>query len=67
MQLLMKEAPEPKRNSIKLNGIEPRDYQIESTRAAVQRVRGIRHGDRSGKTEVACAIIQYLGLPTLLL
>ena len=59
-------APEPKRNSIKLNGIEPRDYQIESTRAAVQRVRGILDmGTGAGKTEVACAIIQYLGLPTL--
>ena len=61
-----RKVPEPKRNSIKLNGIEPRDYQIESTRAAVQRVRGILDmGTGAGKTEVACAIIQYLGLPTL--
>lgn len=61
-----RKVPEPKRNPIRLNGIDPRDYQIESTRAAVQYVRGILDmGTGAGKTEVACAIIQYLGLPTL--
>lgn len=61
-----RKAPEPKRNSIKLKGIEPRDYQIEATRAAVQNIRGILDmGTGAGKTEVACAITQYLGLPTL--
>lgn len=59
-------APEPQRNPINLRGIEPRDYQIDSARAAVQYVRGILDmGTGAGKTEVACAIIQYLGLPTL--
>ncbi len=61
-----RKAPEPMRNPIKLNGIDPRDYQIESTRAAVQQTRGILDmGTGAGKTEVACAITQYLGLPTL--
>lgn len=55
-----------KRAPIRLKGITPRDYQIESARAAVQRVRGILDmGTGAGKTEVACAVIQYLGLPTL--
>ncbi len=59
-------VPEPARSPIQLKGITPRDYQIEATRMAIQYVRGILDmGTGAGKTEVACAIIQYLGLPTL--
>jgi len=56
---------EHKNNILSLNGIELRDYQIKMINEAVSTKRGIISAPpNAGKTEVACGIIQVLGLPT---
>jgi superfamily II DNA or RNA helicase len=56
---------ESKNNILSLNGITLRDYQIKMINEAVSRKRGIISAPpNAGKTEVACGIIQVLGLPT---
>lgn len=55
-------------NSINLKGIELRDYQKQTILQAVEKGRGIiASPTNSGKTEVACGIIQVLGLPANLI
>src|SRR5690606_25540668 len=42
------------------------DYQLEAAKTAVAKKQGIlRIATNGGKTEIACAITKYLGLPTL--
>ena len=51
-------------NPIALNEIELRDYQEEMINEAVKKERGIISAPpNAGKTEVACGIVQVLGLP----
>jgi superfamily II DNA or RNA helicase len=59
--------PTPHRNlPLNLNGIELRDYQRKMIEESVQRQRGIISAPpNAGKTEVACGIIQVLGLPAV--
>ena len=44
----------------------PYDYQLDACKKAVEAKQGIlKMATGAGKTEVACSITQYLGLPTL--
>lgn len=53
-----------KNNSLELNGVTLRDYQIGMVKNAITKERGIISAPpNSGKTEVACGIVQVLGLP----
>ncbi len=53
-----------KENILSLRGITLRDYQIRMIREALEHRRGIIAAPpNSGKTEIACGIIQVLGLP----
>ena len=55
-------------NSLSLNGIELRDYQRRMIEEALSHERGIISAPpNAGKTEVACGIVQVLGLPTVFL
>jgi superfamily II DNA or RNA helicase len=55
-------------NSLSLNGIELRDYQRRMIGDALHHERGIISAPpNAGKTEIACGIIQVLGLPAVFL
>jgi superfamily II DNA or RNA helicase len=62
-------TPVPSRNnSLSLNGIELRDYQTRMIQDALRHERGIISAPpNAGKTEIACGIIQVLGLPAVFL
>lgn len=63
-----RERPRTVLNDIALEGITLRPYQVEAVDNAIKLGRGvIQHGTGGGKTETDAAIIQRLGLPTLLL
>jgi superfamily II DNA or RNA helicase len=61
--------PTPSERGFDLIGITfdpPYDYQLDACRKMVQAKQGIiKMGTGAGKTEVACAVTQYLGLNTL--
>lgn len=59
-------VPHPHLNvPLSLNGIDLRSYQINMIEEAVKHGRGIISAPpNAGKTEVACGIMQVLGLPT---
>lgn len=49
-----------------IDGVTLRDYQIQAIRSAIHRQRGILQlPARSGKTEIAAAMIKYYDRPTL--
>lgn len=51
-------------NSLNLEGIELRDYQVRAINKALSKGRGIISAPpNAGKTELACGIVQVLGLP----
>lgn len=55
-------------HKVNLNGITLRPYQLEAVDAAIATRRGvIQHGTGGGKTETDAAIVQRLGLPTIML
>lgn len=59
-----REKVEHQNNPISLDGIELRDYQEVMINEAVKKERGIISAPpNAGKTEVACGIVQVLGLP----
>ena len=62
-------TPVPSQNNpLSLNGIELRDYQLRMIGDALHHERGIISAPpNAGKTEIACGIIQVLGLPTVFL
>ena len=67
---VVNECDRPERNlhPIDLAGITLRPYQLNAVNMAIEKGRGvIKHGTGGGKTETDAAIVQRLGLPTLML
>lgn len=63
-----RDRPDHELHRINLHGIELRPYQLEAVDAAIKAGRGvIQHGTGGGKTETDAAIVQRLGLPTIML
>ncbi len=64
-----REEPVPTKSGFDLNGISfdyPFDYQLEACKTIVHRKQGIvKAATNAGKTEIAAAVTQYLGLTTL--
>lgn len=61
--------PAPAEKGFELEGVSfdsPYDYQLTACEACVEHKQGIiKAATGAGKSEIACAVTQYLGLPTL--
>lgn len=66
-----RKIPEPVNKTYDLIGVSMTgkySYQLEAAKTAIEKKQGVlRLATGAGKTELACAITQYLGLPTLFL
>jgi superfamily II DNA or RNA helicase len=65
----LRTEPTPSEAGFDLHGITfdpPYDYQLDTCERMIEAKQGIvKAATGSGKTEIACAVTQYLGLPTL--
>lgn len=64
-----REVPVPSESGFDLQGVTfdyPYDYQLDACKTMVREKQGIvKIATGGGKTELACAVTKYLGLPTL--
>jgi superfamily II DNA or RNA helicase len=67
----LRPIPTPSESGFDLNGITfdaPYDYQLEACKKMIAAKQGVvKIATGGGKTEIACAVTQYLGLKTLFL
>ena len=65
----LRKVPKPAEAGFDLQGVTfdyPYDYQLETCKKMIEQKQGIiKIATNGGKTEIACAVTQYLGLNTL--